>query len=88
MNLADKLDVARESFLAGRDSVFRKSLKPLYKGIDNAAYFKTAQKKQMKDKLFRAAAFIGKADRGEGVASIDKAKALITYGKEDLLLSI
>ena len=84
IRLKDKIEVSKESFLAGRDRLFKKSLLPIYQAVDKAMYFKSDQKLAIKKELFIAVSYIGKNDRGEGAVAIDKALSLVTYGKEDL----
>ena len=84
VRLKDKLEVSRESFLAGRDDLFKKSLKPVYSSLDEASYLKAEQIESMKSELITAVGVIGKNDRGEGLDAINRAISLITYGKEDL----
>ena len=67
VRLKDKLEVSRESFLAGRDDLFKKSLKPVYSSLDEASYLKAEQIESMKSELITAVGVIGKTTEAKGL---------------------
>ena len=84
VRIKDRMEVSRESFLAGRDTLFKKSLQPLFRSLEACSYFKDGQREQIQKEMELASTFIGKNDRDQGVESINKAMAFLTYGREDL----